>query len=98
MPNNPPIILGVGVHILLSNGEVREVKMNSKLAISILNLLKHRSPKGIIDLGHRIKIDYVQPAPVSREKGPDYISLARQLPEYTGPCMVHTCKCHAQEN
>lgn len=89
-------ILGCGVHVLLSDGKIREVKMTPKLANKILGFIAQHQA-GSINLGvHTLNISYNESPRVSREKGMDvvYIPLARQLPECNGFNCVPACPHH----
>lgn len=71
-------ILGIGVHVLCSDGKIREVVMNPRLAGKILEFVKHKQGGKIILGPHVLQISYASVA-VSKEKEVDYIPLARQL-------------------
>ncbi len=79
-PRTQASIVACGVYVLCTDGYIREVEMNPKMADKILNLIKHVSPNGQIKVKpNLVKIEYIAPAPVSREEGMDYVPLARQL-------------------
>ena len=101
-PRTQASIVACGVYVLCTDGYIREVEMNPKMADKILGLIKHVSPNGQIKVKpNLVKIEYIAPAPVSREEGVDaYVPLARQLrfhTQFDERCMCTQCSLIHQD-
>lgn len=74
---NNQFVVGIGVHILCKDKKIREIVLTHKQATSLLNFLIHKQGGTLKLSAHTLEI--YSSRRVSRDKEPDYISLAWQL-------------------